>query len=105
MKHKLLCVLSVAAIWGTATQVHACYYHALLGMSEPKGIWPQDAKSAVKQIQAQDSAEDAAISNAIAAPLGAPLAGGPSSTRMSRAGSSTPTAPPAKAPTPRSTTR
>src|SRR5690349_13357635 len=77
MKRKLLCALSVAGLLGSASQVHACYYHALLGMSEPKGVWPEDAKSAAQQLRTQDSAEDAAISNAIAAPLGAPLAGGP----------------------------
>lgn len=65
MNRKLTYALAAAALLGTIHSADACFYHTLMGQAEPKGIWPTDPASAIKQVQAQDSAEDAAVTNAI----------------------------------------
>ena len=58
MKTRTRLLFSIAAVSLSAGRANACYYHWLLGLPEPTGVWPTTPNAAASQLQAQDAADD-----------------------------------------------
>jgi hypothetical protein len=81
MKTKTRLLLSISAVsFFASNQADACWYHWLLGLPEPTGVWPTTPSAATTQLQLQDAADDAAITSAILSPASATITATPTAT-------------------------